>query len=111
MSTTSLCLVESAYVPAAETPVLTATVTTLIDAVNVFNSSGAAATVALKVYATGGTPGAGNMQAFASIAANQSYQCPELVGQTLNAGDVVSALAGTASALVIRISGRQITTA
>jgi len=36
------------------------------------------------------------------------YKCPELIGQTLEAGDYISTLAGVASSLAIRSSGREI---
>jgi len=37
------------------------------------------------------------------------YTFPEIVGQVLNSGDFISTIAGTASAINIRASGRQIT--
>jgi hypothetical protein len=44
-----------------------------------------------------------------TIAPGESYTCPELVGQSLEAGGFISTLAGTAAALVISASGREIT--
>lgn len=44
-----------------------------------------------------------------TIAAGETYTCPELVGQTLEAGGFISTLAGAASSLVISASGRVIT--
>jgi hypothetical protein len=37
------------------------------------------------------------------------YTFPELVGQVLNRGDFISTLAGTASAINMRVSGREVT--
>lgn len=44
-----------------------------------------------------------------SIAPSETYTCPELVGQVLEAGGFISTLAGTAGALTISASGREIT--
>lgn len=44
-----------------------------------------------------------------SIAPNETYTFPELINQSLEAGGSISTLAGVASALVIAISGREIT--
>ena len=44
-----------------------------------------------------------------SIAAGECYTCPELVGQTLEAGGFISTLAGAAASLTISASGREIT--
>jgi hypothetical protein len=44
-----------------------------------------------------------------TIAAGATEVFPEQVGQILGPGDFISTLAGTASALVLRISGREIT--
>lgn len=41
---------------------------------------------------------------------NETYLCPELLGQTLEDGQFISTLCDTADALVIRASGRLITT-
>lgn len=43
------------------------------------------------------------------IAVNETYSCPELVGQTLEPGGFVSTLASVGNALVISASGREIT--
>lgn len=44
-----------------------------------------------------------------SIAPNETYTCPELVGQTLEAGGFISTLAGAATSITISASGREIT--
>ncbi len=42
------------------------------------------------------------------IAPNETYLCPELVGQVLEDGGIISTLCDTASALTISASGREI---
>lgn len=43
------------------------------------------------------------------VAVNETYNCPELVGQMLEPGGFISTLASVDSALVISASGREIT--
>jgi hypothetical protein len=62
------------------------------------------------ILALGGTPGDANLILKArAIAPNETYTCPELVGQVLEPGGFISTLAGAASSLTIRASGREIT--
>lgn len=83
---------------------------TIIDKFTVTNTSGTNATLAVNLVASAGAAGAANLVLPAkSIAPGQVYQCPELVGQTLEAGDFISTIAGTANALTISASGREIT--
>jgi len=44
-----------------------------------------------------------------TIVPAETYQCPEMVGQVLEAGGFISTLAGTATSLTITASGREIT--
>ena len=43
-----------------------------------------------------------------TILPGKTYLCPELVGQTLEAGGIISTLCDTAAALTISASGREI---
>lgn len=63
---------------------------------NLVTSSGSASSTNLVIYSR-------------AIAPKETYNCPELVGHTLSPGDFISTLAGTAAALTIRASGREIT--
>lgn len=84
-------------------------VKTIIDKFSVTNTTAAAVVFTVKLIASGGTPGASNTVLSAkSIAAAETYLCPELVGQTLEPGGFISTLAGAATSLTISASGREI---
>lgn len=83
---------------------------TIIDKFTATNVSGGAVTLSVNLVVSSGAADATNkVISGKSIAAGECYQCPELVGQTLEAGGFISTLAGTAAALVISASGREIT--
>jgi hypothetical protein len=111
MTVTPKTLLEAKYAENAQTTQYTASgVKTIIDKFTATNGSGSAATLAVNIVASGGAAGATNLiLSPKSIAAGETYTCPELVGQILSAGDFISTNAGTASAIVIRISGREVT--
>jgi hypothetical protein len=44
-----------------------------------------------------------------TLQASEVYTFPELVGQVLGAGDFISTIAGTGSAINMRVSGREVT--
>jgi hypothetical protein len=44
-----------------------------------------------------------------TLQASEVYTFPELVGQVLGISDFISTIAGTASAINIRVSGREVT--
>lgn len=80
---------------------------TMIDSFKVTNTTGTPATFSANLVPSGGTAGDDNLFIDAvSIDAGETYHCPELVGQTLGSGDFISTLAGTATALTMRASGR-----
>jgi hypothetical protein len=102
-------IIESKYAENAQTTQYTSTnITTVIDAFTVSNNTGSNATLAVNLVPSGGAAGASNLVLSKTILAGKSYSCPEVVGQTLASGDFISLIAGTASALVIRASGRKI---
>ena len=83
---------------------------TIIDKFTVTNTTAANATLSVNLVPSGGTEGVGNLvMKSRSIAPNETYTCPELVGQVLEDGGFISTIAGTASALTISASGREIT--
>lgn len=85
-------------------------VTTIIDKFTATNYSAAAATISVNLVTTGGAAGNQNLiTKTKTIQPSEVYTFPELVGQVLNAGDFISTLAGTASAINIRVSGREVT--
>jgi len=83
---------------------------TVIDKFTVTNTTGAPVTFSANLVASGGTAGAANLVlSNKSVAAGQTYNCPELVGQSLEAGGFISTLAGAAASLTISATGREIT--
>ena len=95
---------------AAQTTQYTASdVKTIIDKFTVTNTSASNAVFSCNLVAVGGSAGDSNLIIDARvIVPNETYLCPELVGQTLEDDGFISTLAGTASALTISASGREI---
>lgn len=84
--------------------------TTIVDKFSVTNTTGTAATFTAYIIAPAGSPTAGNTIVSAkSIAPGETYLCPELVGQIIEANYFIQTVAGTASALTIAASGREVT--
>lgn len=83
---------------------------TIIDKFTVTNVSANNIDFSTNLVANGDTASNANLVLNArTIASGETYTCPELVGQTLEAGGFISTLAGAASSLVISASGRVIT--
>lgn len=110
MTTISKGLVGAQYAPNVETTMYTAPpgTRTIIDKCTATNVTGSSATMTWKIVPSGGSAATTNVITYQkTVAAGVTEVFPEMVGQVLNAADFVSALAGTASALVIRLSGRE----
>lgn len=85
-------------------------VTAVIDKFTATNYSATAATISVNLIASGGSSGNDNLIVKTkTLQPAETYTFPELVGQVLQAGGFISTLAGTASAINIRASGREIT--
>jgi hypothetical protein len=81
-----------------------------IDKCSVVNSTGSNATFSVNIVSLAGSPSASNLVITSkAVAPNESYPCPELIGQVLEVGSMVSTIAGTATALTLRMSGVEIT--
>ena len=104
----SAVLLEAKYAENSQTTQYTSTgVKTSIDKFTVSNDTAVVATIAVNLVASGGAAGASNLVLTEkTVLPGDVYTCPELIGQILAPGDFISTIAGTASALVIRISGR-----
>lgn len=84
--------------------------TTIIDKFTVTNNSTGKVAISVNLVAGGGVPSLANrVVAERYIAAGETYTCPELTGQVLAPGGVISTLATAASSLTISASGREIT--
>lgn len=82
---------------------------TIIDKFTVTNTSAANVSFSCNLVATGGTAGDSNLVLKNRVLApNETYTCPELVGQVLQAGGFISTLAGAAASLTVSASGREI---
>lgn len=82
-------------------------VTTIIDKFTATNYSAAAATLSVNLVTTGGAAGNDNLIVKTkTLQPSETYSFPELVGHNLLAGGFISTIAGTASAINIRASGR-----
>lgn len=108
MAVNATCLVEAAYSANTETTIYTATSRrTIIDKATCFSAAGG--TFTFKIVPSAGAAGAGNAIVTKTLAAGETYTCPEMVGQILSPGDFISELASAASTVVRRFSGREIT--
>lgn len=111
MTVTTKVLVASKQAESAQTTQYTAdNCTAIIDSAKVTNTTANNVVFSANLVTSAGTASAANrMINSRTIAPNETYSCPELVGQVLQSGDFLSTLAGTAAALTLRVSGRQIT--
>lgn len=82
----------------------------IIDKFTATNTTAANVTISVNLVTLAGTASATNLIVDTrAIAPDETYTFPELVGQVLDSGSFISTIAGTASALTIRASGREIT--
>ena len=104
-------LVPAKTVENTQTTQYTATnVTTIIDKFTATNYSATAATISVNLVTTSYSAGDNNLiTKTKTLQPAEVYTFPELVGQVLNAGDFISTIAGTASSINMRVSGREIT--
>lgn len=111
MSVTVKVLIPAKTAEAAQTTQYTATgVTTIIDKFTATNYSANAATISVNLVTSLDTAGNQNLIVKTkTLQATESYTFPELVGHVLAPGGFISTIAGTASAINIRASGREVT--
>ncbi|RPJ33059.1 MAG: hypothetical protein EHM17_00240 [Verrucomicrobiaceae bacterium] len=84
-------------------------VTTIIDKFTATNYSGTAATISVNLVTAADTAGNQNLiTKTKTLQPNEVYTFPELVGQVLMAGGFISTIAGTATSINIRASGREV---
>ena len=104
-------LVPAKTVENSQTTQYTATgVTAIIDKFTATNFTATAATISVNLVTVSGSAGNSNLiTKTKTLQASEVYTFPELVGQVLGIGDFISTIAGTASAINMRISGREVT--
>lgn len=82
----------------------------IIDKFTVTNTTAGNVTISVNLVTSGGSANAANLiMDTRSIAPDETYTCPELVGQALDSGGFISTIASAAASLTIRASGREIT--
>lgn len=111
MTVRSIALIPAKQAENAQTTQYTAVnCTTYIDKFTITNTSAANVTFSANLVTVAGAAGAANLVInLRSIAPKETYTCPELVGQVLQPGDFISTIAGAATSLTMRASGREIT--
>lgn len=110
MAVTVKELVPAKYVENAQTTQFTAGARTVIDKATLTNVSAGIVEFSANIVADGDTAASDNLVIVHKlIATEETYTCPELVGQVLEKDSFLSTLSDTASALVIRVSGRELT--
>jgi hypothetical protein len=84
-------------------------VTTIIDKFTATNYSASAATLSVNLVTVSFSAGDANLiTKTKTLQPTEVYTFPELVGQVLSPGAFISTLAGTATAINIRASGREV---
>jgi len=111
MSATVVNIIPRKHVEAAQTTQYTAVgVKTIIDKFTLTNTGASNVVFSCNLIASGGAAAASNLIIDARvIVPEEVYLCPELVGQTLEPGGIISTLCDTGLALTISASGREIT--
>lgn len=111
MTVTVKVLIPAKIAENTQTTQYTATgVTTIIDKFTATNYSATAATISVNLVTSADTAGNQNLITKSkTLQASEVYTFPELVGQVLAPSGFISTIAGTASAINIRASGREIT--
>jgi hypothetical protein len=84
-------------------------VTAIIDKFTATNYTGTAATISVNLVTLAGSASNDNLIVKEkTLQPSETYTFPEIVGQVLAAGGFISTIAGTASAINIRVSGREV---
>ena len=111
MTVTVKVLIPAKIAEATQTTQYTSTgATTIIDKFTATNYSAVPATISVNLVTTAGTAGDLNLiTKTKTLAASEAYTFPEIVGQVLGVGDFISTIAGTATSINIRASGREVT--
>lgn len=82
----------------------------VIDKFTATNTTTSNVTLSVNLVTSGGSASSSNLIVDArTIAPDETYTFPELVGQVLEAGGFISTIASAATSLTIRASGREIT--
>ena len=107
MAATPKRLIEAQQLSGAAATYYTATnVTTRIDKMTLTNTTGGAITATVYKIKSGGSATAANTIISAkSLAAGETYNCPEMIGQVLSSLDFIQALASAGTSITISVGG------
>ena len=110
MTVTVKVLIPAKIAESTQTTQYTASgVTTIIDKFTAPNYSASAATISVNLVTGATTAGDANLiTTTKTLQPSEVYTFPELVGQVLMPSSFISTIAGTASAINIRSSGREV---
>ena len=111
MTVTVKVLIPAKIAESAQTTQYTAAgVTAIIDKFTATNYDTAARTLSVNLVTSGDTAGNQNLIVKTkTLQASETYTFPELVGHVLAPSGFISTIAGTATAINIRASGREVT--
>jgi len=111
MAVTALNIIPAKQMENSQTTQYTATdVTTLIDKFTVTNTSGGVVTFSVNIVPLSGSASAANLLIDnKALAIDETYTCPEIIGHIMAVSDFISTIAGAATSLTLRASGREIT--
>jgi hypothetical protein len=110
MAVTVKNLVPGSLLAAAMAPYYTATlVKAILDKVTLCNTTAAAVTIDLHLVPAGGSATAANKVLDAvSINRHTTYSAVDVVGHVLEPGGTIQAVASSAAAVSLRVSGREV---
>lgn len=110
MAVTPKVLVPPLQMQAVQTTQYTATaVKAIIDKATVTNTDTVNRTFSVNLVQSGGSATNANLIIDdKTVVPGETYLCPELVGQTLDLGGFISTIASAATALTLRVSGREV---
>ena len=111
MTVTVKVLIPAKQAENAQTTQYTATnVKAIIDKFTVTNTSANNVTFSCNLVTVTGSAATSNLIIDTrTIVPDETYTCPELVGQALESGGFISTISSAATSLTIRASGREIT--
>jgi hypothetical protein len=111
MTVTVKVLVPPKQLEATQTTQYTATnAKAIIDKATATNTDTVNRTFSVNLVTSGGSAGNANLVIDdRTVVSGETYLCQELVGQALESGGFISTVASAATALTLRVSGREIT--
>ena len=111
MTVTVKVLVPPKQMEATQTTQYTATnAKAIIDKATATNTDTVNRTFSVNLVTSGGSAGNSNLVIDdRTVVPGETYLCQELVGQALESGGFISTVASAATALTLRVSGREIT--